>query len=766
MLHTRIQPNGAFRPASPPAADSSLLQQLDLIELKAMARRQALVIIVAALVGLLAAVSYALLARPQYTAQATVLIGNRQLRAIQELSVLSTPAAEAALVDSEAEALRSERVLLSTIRTLNLTADPDFNGANDSAFDRAIRSAIRFANPVNWIGAPPPTDADPAYRLQRAVLARLGASVKVSRVGRSNVLLISVTVPGARRSAQIANGIAEAYLAEQLNARFEAAKRAGLWFQNRIEELREQSSAAQNAVERFRAENNLIAANGQLVSDQQLQQVTTELASAAADRFKRQARYDSLRAIISRGASDDLVTEALDNSIITNLRQRYSDVSKRHSEIASRLGPNHEQVQNLRRQMQEFERLIFEELRRIESTARNDLDVAVERERALTQSLESLKAVSTSSNAALVQLRQLEQEAASLKSLLQSFLQRYQETIQQESFPINDARLLSDATPPLMPSEPRQGLVAALGLVLGLGLGVGIGGLRELSDRAYRTPQQIEEDLGVPVFGSLPNLASGRQRPASHRGGRADERVDERTQESQIARHVIDNPFSSYAETLRAAKVATDLRFDRPGAKVIGIVSTLPREGKSAVSSNLAYLLAMQGSRALLIDGDLRRAGLSRLVAPDASTGLTEMLLGQARFEDVAMRDERMDFTVVPTVVRPDIFQSAELMSSSQFEALMTQARANYDYIVVDLPPMGPVTDAKAVARLIDAFLLVVEWGNVPSRMVRETLAKNDVVAEKIIGAVLNKVEARKMRLYQPYGLDYQQSKLFNQYFK
>jgi succinoglycan biosynthesis transport protein ExoP len=755
--------------AQPAESSASLLEGLDLQALLAMARRQAKIVVLCILLATACAGAYLVIAEQRFSSQASILIGNRQVRAVQDNFAQNSLALEAGLVDSEMQVIQSERVLLRTIRTLKLTEDPYFNGTlPESIFVTGWRVVRNTINPANWFG-PPTGEVDPAFRVERLALTRLLQNIKVTRIGKSNVLQITVTVPSARQAAEIANGWAEAYLAEQLASRFDATRRAGEWFNDRIEELRRRSVEAQLEAENFRATNNLLTTGGVLVSDQQLQQLNTELASASVDRVRKQARYDSIQLVLARGDASDLVTDALENGVITQLRQRHSDVSKRLSEVTARVGPRHEQVQNLRQQMVEFERLILEELRRIESTFKNDLDTAISREKALLANMNTLKTVSATNNTSLVRLRQLEQEATSLRTLHQLFQQRQQETIQQESFPINDARIVSNAARSLQPSEPNPFLVIALGFLVGAGLGSGLAGWRELSERAYRSPQQVEEDLQIPVFGSLPVIGKPIYEHSPKLKG------EQRASAPRLltgslpnpGEYTIDHPFSGFAETMRAAKVAIDQHFvNKPTGKVIGIVSTLPREGKSMVSKNLASLLALQGSKTILIDGDLRHAGLTKLAAADAKKGLIEILTKGAPVGDVIVTEPRSGLNIIPAIVPDDLFQSAEFLRSTDMRQMVEVMAKLYDYVIIDLPPLGPVTDARAAADLMDAFLLIVEWGAIPRRVIQDTFMSSGPVAEKTIGAILNKAELSKMRLYQPYGLEDQQLELYNSYYK
>ncbi|WP_171015267.1 polysaccharide biosynthesis tyrosine autokinase [Methylocystis sp. B8] len=802
--------------------DVSLLKGIDLVAFMAVARRHFRTTANCILVCLGAALLFALLSDVKFTAQTALLIGNRQPRAVQDITAAPDAVADSALVDNQIEVIKSERVLLSAIQRLKLTDDPEFNGTEPPSLPKRLYSLALALNPMRLF-SPSSGEKDPEFRMLRTVVTKLTSAITVTRNGKTNVILIAVTANSPRKASAITKGLAEAYLADQIEARVEAAKSAGEWFRVRLGELRAQSIKASRAVEDYRNRNNLLATNGQLVTEQQLVQLNADLAQANTALVHKQAQYDNLRALIDSGKIGEVVPEALNNSMVTQLRNSQAEAARQYNEIVASVGPNHEQAIRRKRQIEESEKLIFVELRRFLSGYQSELAVARERREELTRQLANSSAITSTANTSLVQLRQLEQEAATVKSLYQSFLQRYQETVQQESFPINDARVISEATPPLIPSEPRMVLIMAAGALLGLGLGIGIGAYRELQDRTYRTADQLAEDLGVSVFGLLPlietavpvnaggakRLGFSVDRPAElwklvkqaleqagplcsgalrtvRKGGNVANlaplidavakthnqlkanpvRRDKMPSDSRrVAKYAMEHPLSRYSETLRAIKIGVNAGLQHKGSKTIGILSSMPDEGKSTVSLNLGSLLALQGSRVALIDADLREAGLTHLAALNPPAGLGEFLLGRASLEDVLITKPNSGLAILPALKKGDLFLSGDLIASPLMANLIRSLKAHYDYIIVDLPPVGPIVDARAAAQLLDAAVLVVEWGMTPRRVVCSAIASSAAVQEKVIGCVLNKVAIDRLKTYEPYGLNKKQEEIFTHYY-
>lgn len=412
---------------------------------------------------------------------------------------------------------------------------------------------------------------------------------------------VDYTSPNPRLSAEIANAYTNAYLFEQVNSRIESARRARSWLKQRTEELRQLSVDADLAAQKFRADNNLLSTKGTLISEQQYNEMTTQLVTAQVETAQAQARYLRIKDIINSGQTEAAVTESLKDTVVSELRTKYLDASKRKAEFERKLGPDHIAVVNQKNTMEEIGKLLFQELGRIAETYKSDYEVAAAREKALADHLKQQQGVAVAANDAQAQLRQLEQKAESYKLIYQTYLQRYQEAAQHESFPMTDAHVITAASQPLEPSRPRKALVLVFSGLLGAVAGAGFAMFRESMDRVFRTIEQVGDELGADVLGMLPLLSSQSLPKGAKKKSTEEHPIGSLKDIAPILRYSIDHPFSAYAETLRSAKVAADMALpDRP-TKIIGLVSLLPNEGKSTIAKNFASLLAVQGAKTLLI---------------------------------------------------------------------------------------------------------------------------------------------------------------------
>lgn len=410
-------------------------------------RRQRWVIagVTAVFAGL--ATLYCLLATPQYTASAELLIDTQQNRGLDILPQLGG-VLDSGMVDSQVQILMSERIAKAVIKELKLVeqAKEEMSKREGSFLSRTLGVVLPFLFK---------SDVASDYELERRQISTFLRELKVKRVGPSYVISIDFRSPNATHAADVANQVAEAYIVDQLESKYQATRRASVWLQDRINELRDQALSADRAVQDFKAKNNIIDTARGLVSDQQLSELNTQLVTARTSVAEAQARYDRVASIVKQGGingtSDEVVSDVLNNEVISKLRSQYLDAVKREAEWSKRYGPDHIAVINLGSEIKGLQRALFNELSRIAETYKSDLEISKARENSLSKSLEGLVTQAKVTGQAQVELRELESNAQSYRALYDNFLQRFMQATQQQSFPITEARVITDASAPLAP---------------------------------------------------------------------------------------------------------------------------------------------------------------------------------------------------------------------------------------------------------------------------------------------------------------------------
>ena len=466
-------------------------------------RRQFAVILFVTLLALALGVIYVATARPSYTAQAQLLIDARKVQVFQQQSVLGDNPIDTAQVESQAEILKSENIASAVIKNLHLTNDPEFVGSGGGLLG-ALFGAV-FSE----------TESDKAasdFELLRSAIRSFQDRLTIKRIGLSYVIQISFWAYSAERAAEIANAVADAYITDQLEAKYQATRRASVWLQDRIKELRDQVSAAERAVVDFRTQNNIVSTGGtdkRLLGEQQVAELTSQLVIARAHTAETKARLDRIESVLLRPDSSaesfgSTVTDTLKNEVVTKLRTQYVELAARESEWSLKYGRDHLAVVNLRNQMREIRNSIFEELKRLGETYKSDYAIAKQREVGVQQELSQAVSGSQATDAKSVTLRELQSTAQTYKTIYDNFLQRYMEAVQQQSFPITEARVISSASRPLKKSHPKILLDLAIACLGGIALGFGIGLLRDLSDRVFRSGEQVESLLKSDCIALVP----------------------------------------------------------------------------------------------------------------------------------------------------------------------------------------------------------------------------------------------------------------------
>ena len=356
------------------------------------------------------------------------------------------------------------------------------------------------------------------------------------------------------------------------------------------------------------------------MNEKELVQMSDKLAAARAHTSDVQVRLERIEAVRRAyqedkpaSAADENVSEAMSNPIISPLRSQYLDLVNREADWSRRYGKNHVAVVNLRNQIRDLRKSIRDELGRIEETVKSEYEIAKKRQDEVEKQVAALISQSGETNQAQVALFSLEAAAQSYRKLYDSFLQRHTESVQQQTFPVSDARAISPAG--AMKTGPKTLKIWLVTIFAGGMLGVGLGAFRELMDRGFRTREQVRSVLATECLALVPLLTDGRRKKfLSHRQFLAMEPMRNgqfavargalpRSISSgpKIMRTIVDSPSSPYAEAVRSIKLTVDLNSQANVTNVIGLTSCLPSEGKSSLAAAMASLIAQGGARVIVV---------------------------------------------------------------------------------------------------------------------------------------------------------------------
>jgi succinoglycan biosynthesis transport protein ExoP len=753
-----LQVNNGYSAASPEveAVEAPSASPMDFVDMAiGMVRRQWLVLTVSILLTIAATLLFYLKSTPSYVATATVVIDTAKFQlftqspgSLGEVSIDSSMA-----VESQLEIIRSEKISLKVIEDLHLV-------------DTFVKASRRPSWLVSLIGQQQLSD----FERTRAALAVYEKRLIVARKGIALLIEISFTSPSRELSAQVANKVAETYVTDQLEAKYEATRMGSAYLEGRVATLRGQAEADQRAVIEFKAKNNIVDAGTGRLAEQQLTEVNSQLALARVHTSEAKARLERVSTLTKATVNEEtainaVLTGVLSSDALTKLRSEYTELSSRATDFEQKYGRNHQSVVNLRTRMAQAGAAMLEEVRRMTESYESEYNLAATREKTLESDIAKLIGQTEATNRASVRLRELESTAQSSTAMYDGFRKRYMESLEQQSFPLPEARVLTRAVPP--PSPEHKSLLKMLAIILGGGtsLGVGVALFRELSDRTYRTVPQVERRLNLNCIAMVPHV-DGAPGPTPILGA-GDGAVDERRifefPQGPVWQ-VVSAPLSAYAESMRSVKLAVDLNAVNKATKVIGLTSTLPREGKSTLAASLALTIGRTGAGVILLDCDLRNPALTRALSPSVTKGFVEVLSGEISLKDALWTDRTGLVSFLPAVFDSRFSQSTEVMVSKTAKTFFESLRNSYDYVIVDLPPLAPIVDTRATVPLIDTYLFVIQWGSTKIDVIDHALGREPAILENLLGVVLNNVDVKSLRTYDKKNASIYENSHYSQY--
>ncbi|MDR3536962.1 MAG: Wzz/FepE/Etk N-terminal domain-containing protein [Acetobacteraceae bacterium] len=691
-------------------------------------------------------VAYLLFATPRFSASSTVFI---DMQAAAPFKADNTPIDSQfanGLAESQVEVLESEGLARVVVDQLHLADNAAFM-ANGNSLVNTVLGVL-----LSPLSTPLPKRADSHETAAAELLTKM---IRVKRVGLSYILELSVVSRDPVMSAQLANAVVDAFVDYGLDAKGANTRRASKWLEQRIGELQQQATAADQAVQTFKAQAGIVDTDKGLMNERHLGELNSQLVLARARSADAKARVDRIRQIMQSGTWTGDTTDALNNLVITHLREQYVDAARQAAEWTAQVGPNHAAVKQMNDKLKDIQVQIQSELKRIAESAESDNQMALSNQKDIEAQLAALVTAGDQTNDKLVQLRALQSTADTYKSLRDNFLVRYTQAVQDQSFPISDVQVVTRAAVPLRKSWPKGLIVLAAAAFVGLGMGFAIALMREALDGAIRTAAQVRSSLGLPCLGMLPALKQRAWRdrqPAPVIAGERQIAAPPLMRQTSLA------PFSPYAEAIRGLRLRlTRTRQGRRDVNIIGCVSALPGEGKSTVSANFAFFLAEAGFRTVLVDGDLRKRTLSTTLAPACRAGFVDVMADLLPLEDALWHDAASKLAFLPALA--DATPTAlPNLAGTQAQALFAKLRTRFDFVVVDLPAILPVADAAAASNLVDGVVMVVEWARTPEDVVRECIEHNAIDPTRLLGVVLNKVHLKSLRHYHmaasSYGTD------------
>lgn len=548
--------------------------------------------------------------------------------------------------------------------------------------------------------------------------------LNIEPVEGSNVVELSLTAGDPQRAAEWLNVYVEEYIKANIEDGIGKTRKIYKVIQSRLDPLRQQVQTAEQGLMKFREKEGavLFADEQKNVITEQVDTLTTEYAKAKAERINLETEIQALKRLKNEHLSQVSFPDILEDSAIASLLQKRNEAQL---DLQNKLGTykeGHPVIKELRSRLEGIDQAINQRVLTLSSNLRTRFEIVQAREKSLYQNLESLRRQILDLSKKTLEQDRLQEIYKQNKKFLEQMLARSNEADLSATSWMNNIRVIEPAVAPGGAYSPNVPRTMALGLILGLLLGVGLVLALDFLDHSLRTPEQVERYLGLEALTAVPKLKDENRR--------------------------------SLTEAFQTLRTALMLAARGEGCQIVLVTSSVPSEGKTTISFNLAKTLAAAGDRVLVIDGDLRKPRLHRMMQVKNTRGLTSLVLGEEELEHVIHRRRDLpNLDLITSGALPS--NPPELFGKGSFKALLAEARQRYDWIVIDSPPAATVTDPVIAAQLVDLVLLVVKYGGVRRQVIAEGLKTISRSGTKVVGVVLNNVDVERDYYYSNYYYTY-----------
>ena len=627
-------------------------------------------------------------------------------------------------IETQARILTSETLALQTIRNSGLAGSPEFSDGTPS-------EAIATGSLANQKRPP-------------AIAALLG-SLGVKRIPNTRLMEVTYESTDPVQAARILNAHLESYKLQNMEGHFAATTEATKWLQDQQADLKRKVEKSENDRINYERQNQIWAVDDrQNMTSQHLLDLNKELNDAESETLKKRALYE-----FAESGALDAVPQIRDNPVLQDMQKRRADLSLLYNDALNQYGPNFPRVQRLQAQIKEMDDQIAKERKGITVQLRSDYDEAKARQNMLTQRLDEQKIATNAMSEKMIQYNILKRDAEANKALYEGLLTKLREAGISASLKSSNIRVIDPAMIPSSPSRPARGRNIALSFLVGLVGGVGLALLREYLDNTMKTPDDVETLARLPSLAVVPEFgeSDGMRRKAGFLKGVSSNGHEKRS--GLVAQH---SPKSQVSEAFRALRTTLLLsQPDRP-PQVILVTSALPREGKTTTAANLAVTLAQLGDKTVLVDADLRKPGIGRILnlASGKHAGLSSYLAGVSSLDLVSVPHPSIpNLVAIPTGPLPP--NPADLLSSHRLADAIAELRAKFKFVVIDSAPVMAATDAVILSVQVDGVLLVVRSGETPKAAFARTCELLVSVKSRLLGVVLNAVDANAPDYYYSY---------------
>lgn len=677
---------------------------------------------------------------PSYRAVTSMMIESKGTQLLSFQPVYDSSGQLSEYLQTQLGLIQSREVTQRTVRNLNLTEHPDLDPRQQPGPLIDIGGLVKYAEAFFRGEEPLPaatlSEAEVFDLVTDALMRRSNAWVE----GKSQLVFVSVEMGDSLSAAQAANAMANAYIESQLEAQMDATLRTSTWMNQRLTELRASLQEAEDRLQAYREAEGLVDVDGvATISVNELSLTGDRMIDARRQRAEAESQYRQVQSMRKAGwqrlAS---IPAVLGHPLIQQFKSEEARARAKVEELSRRYGDLHPTMLAARTELAAASASLQGQVEQVVAGIERNYQLAVANENSLRSSFNSNKEQIQDIARKEFQLRELQRDVDSNRTLYEAFMNRLRETSATADLHSSNARIVDQALPPKEPSKPRKKLILIFVFALAVLFSLGLALLLDALNNTFKSTEDIESKLNLPVLGIVPRLTKQQAKEGPH-----------------LFEQDNDKRFCEAIRTIRTGLMLGDMHHPR---QVLVITSSVPDEGKSLVAVNLAFAVG-QLQKVLLIDADLRRPTLARSFdLPAGTPGLANLMAGTAKTEDCIHRIGEVD--MIPAGVVPP--NPLELLASQRFAKFLEMAKGRYDRIIVDSPPSQAVSDAILLSSFANEVIYVVKAEGTAIPLVQKSIGQLLHSGASITGVVLNHVDvtdsAHCSGYYDYYGYSERQA--------
>ena len=706
------------------------------------------------------------IARPEYqsTVRVTIEKENPNIISIQE--VLQMDASQADYMQTQVDIFKSRSLASEVIMRMNLEESPEFKAPEEETepdWIDAVKEWIKLVK--DWVKSLFITEKDKKeeFLTEEAIYSPLVGAylgrLKVEPIRRTRLIDISFAGYHPGIITKIANEHVQAYIDKNLELKFQATQNAISWLSKKLSDVKNRLTDAENTLQHFKEKEDIVSlgdivslsTKGDSIIHQKISELNSALTEARIKRLNLETIQNRLKKIEKRPEMIESFPNIIDNPLINNLKNSLADLLRKKSELREKYGEKHPRIMALNAEIKQQEDKIIEQIAMVAKSISTRYDIAFAQEKSIYAEMEREKNKAKNLTRKSIQFSVLQREVESNKQIYDTLLTRMKETSLTSGLNTSNLKIIDRAEASISPIKPKKKRNILLAIIVGLAMGTGMAFFLEYMDDSIESPEDIEKHLKIPFLGPL-----GYVKNADIKNSGKD------SEQTKWELFALNDPKSTIAEALRNIRTNISFRLKGKDDKSLVISSANPGEGKTIFAINMAILFASMGKKTGLIDADMRKPRIDKLVNIDRTPGLSDALIGEVQLSSIIKQVLLPNLYVIPAGTLPP--NPAELLTSDRMDEFQQKFNKTFDIIIYDSPPMMSVTDSLILSKAAGNTVLIIKGGETERKSVKHAVRQLEELDAKILGTVLNEVAMATARYYGKFGKYGKYSRYYRHY--